>query len=93
MNEIRLLGSLKHPNVVAHHETFLAGNKLHIVMELCPAGDLSGFIKAAASSRMPLPEQIIWQIFLQLCQGMNVSIAGSPGRPAPGPAAAPATCG
>jgi NIMA (never in mitosis gene a)-related kinase len=25
VNEIRLLGSLSHPNVVRHHETFLAG--------------------------------------------------------------------
>lgn len=25
VNEIRLLGSLDHPNVVRHHETFLAG--------------------------------------------------------------------
>ncbi len=58
--------------VVRHHETFLAGNKLCIVMEFAPAGDLAGFIKAAVAGRRALPEATIWQIFLQLCQGMQV---------------------
>lgn len=48
------------------------GNKLCIVMEYAPAGDLSSFLKAAAASRLPLPEATVWQIFLQLCQGMQV---------------------
>jgi hypothetical protein len=41
-------------------------------MEYAPCGDLAGFIKAAAASRTPLPEATIWQVFLQLCQGMQV---------------------
>jgi serine/threonine protein kinase len=49
-----------------------AGNKLCIVMEYAPAGDLASFIKAAAASKLPLPEATVWQIFLQLCQGMQV---------------------
>jgi serine/threonine protein kinase len=49
-----------------------AGNKLCIVMEFAPAGDLSSFLKAAAASKLPLPEATVWQIFLQLCQGMQV---------------------
>lgn len=48
------------------------GNKLCIVMEFAPAGDLSSFLKAAAASKLPLPEATVWQIFLQLCQGMQV---------------------
>ncbi|GBF91611.1 hypothetical protein Rsub_04351 [Raphidocelis subcapitata] len=71
VNEIRVLGSLSHPNVVRQYETFMAGNKLCIVMELAPAGDLSGFIRAAAASGRPLPEGTVWQVFLQLCQGMQ----------------------
>lgn len=50
----------------------LPGNKLCIVMEFAPAGDLSSFLKAAAASKLPLPEATVWQIFLQLCQGMQV---------------------
>lgn len=41
-------------------------------MEFAPAGDLSSFLKAAAASKLPLPEATVWQIFLQLCQGMQV---------------------
>jgi len=48
-NEIRLLASLSHPNVVRQHEAIVAGNKLNIVMEFCNGGDLSGFIKARDS--------------------------------------------
>ncbi|KAI8469575.1 MAG: kinase-like domain-containing protein [Monoraphidium minutum] len=71
VNEIRVLGSLRHPNVVRQYEAFMAGNKLCIVMELAPAGDLAGFIRAASASGRPLPEGTVWQIFLQLCQGMQ----------------------
>lgn len=53
-----------------------AGNKLCIVMEYAPAGDLASFIKAAAASKLPLPEATVWQIFLQLCQGMQVRWRG-----------------
>lgn len=120
VNEIRVLGSLHHPNIVRQYETFMAGNKLCIVMELAPAGaragarrkgvaqrgtpcgactacsplqpalahqltgapprpaprrtlpagDLAGFIRAAAASGRPLPEGTVWQVFLQLCQGV-----------------------
>lgn len=41
-------------------------------MEFAPAGDLSSFLKPAAASKLPLPEATVWQIFLQLCQGMQV---------------------
>lgn len=34
-------------------------------------GDLAGFIRAASASGRPLPEATVWQIFLQLCQGVN----------------------
>lgn len=51
-----------------------AGNKLCIVMEFAPAGDLSSFLKAAAASKLPLPEATVWQIFLQMCQGMQVRV-------------------
>jgi hypothetical protein len=41
-------------------------------MEFAPAGDLASFLKAAAATRLPLPEATVWQVFLQLCQGMQV---------------------
>jgi serine/threonine protein kinase len=59
-----------------------SGNKLCIVMEFAPAGDLSSFLKAAAASKLPLPEATVWQIFLQLCQGMQVTGEGGKGSAA-----------
>lgn len=44
-NEIRLLASIQHPNVVAYHEAFLDGNRLCIIMEYAPDGDLAKIIK------------------------------------------------
>jgi hypothetical protein len=49
-------------------------------MEYAPAGDLAGFIKAAAAARMPLPEGTIWSILLQLCQGMQVGAVARGGE-------------
>jgi NIMA (never in mitosis gene a)-related kinase len=45
VNEIRLLASVRHPNVVAYHEAFLDGPWLCIVMEFAPEGDLGKLIK------------------------------------------------
>jgi serine/threonine protein kinase len=49
LSEARLLGSLKHPNVVKLREAFLSsgGAKLNLVMELASGGDLDGLIKQA----------------------------------------------
>lgn len=89
VNEIRVLGSLRHPNVVRQHEAFVSGAspsspsapaggaKLCIVMELCPSGDLAGFIRAAAATGRPLPEGTVWGVFLQLCQGLHAVHAAS----------------
>lgn len=40
-NEINILGSMDHPNIVKAHEVFLCKNKqIYIVLELCDGGDL-----------------------------------------------------
>lgn len=75
---VSLVGRLLSAHPASHtHNAFChccccPGNKLCIVMEFAPAGDLSSFLKAAAASKRPLPEATLWQIFLQLCQGMQV---------------------
>ncbi|KAL3139701.1 hypothetical protein ABBQ38_004011 [Trebouxia sp. C0009 RCD-2024] len=71
VNEIRLLASVKHPNVVRYHEAFLDGNLLCIVMEYAPNGDLGRFIKKGNELKKAFPEEIIWKYFLQICEGMQ----------------------
>ncbi|KAK9811593.1 hypothetical protein WJX72_006685 [[Myrmecia] bisecta] len=71
VNEIRLLASVQHPNVVGYHEAFVDGNKLCIVMEFAPLGDLSHVIKAAKDAKTRLPEDDIWKYFIQIARGLQ----------------------
>lgn len=46
INEVRILASIKHPNIISYKESFMdqASESLCIVMELVDAGDLYGQI-------------------------------------------------
>ncbi|PNH12872.1 Serine/threonine-protein kinase Nek1 [Tetrabaena socialis] len=45
-NEIRLLASVSHPNVISYNEAFLDGNRLCIIMEYAGDGDIAKLIKS-----------------------------------------------
>eukprot|EP00959_Pyramimonas_sp_CCMP1952_P416195 8720094-Pyramimonas_sp.AAC.1 len=51
VNEIRLLASVTHEHVVGYHEAFVDGNRLCIVMEYAPHGDLSRAIRYVQTFR------------------------------------------
>jgi serine/threonine protein kinase len=53
VNEIRLLASVQNPNVIRYNEAFLDGNKVCIIMEYAPGGDLSKVIKCAPPPSPP----------------------------------------
>ena len=42
VNEVRILASIRHPNVAGYHEAFYedSSHSLYIVMEYCDNGDL-----------------------------------------------------
>eukprot|EP00941_MAST-03F_sp_MAST-3F-sp1_P002275 g2275.t1 len=61
--EVTLLSSLKHPNVVIYHGSFMMGEDLHIVMEYCSFGDLGRYLQAAKN---PIPEPQVLDWFIQL---------------------------
>mmetsp|Transcript_1929 Transcript_1929/g.4556 ORF Transcript_1929/g.4556 Transcript_1929/m.4556 type:complete len:517 (+) Transcript_1929:1319-2869(+) len=71
VNEIRLLASVSHPNIVEYNEAFLDGNKLCIVMEYATAGDLAGLIKKQKHSRKPFDELQVWKYFIQIARGIS----------------------
>lgn len=77
LNEIRILGSLRHLNVVRFYEAFISDNKLYMVMEYAPEGTLRDFMKWNSRSFMllankgHLPEPVIWQLLLQILQGLK----------------------
>ena len=41
MNEVRLLASLHHPNVVQYKQCFVEDNCLYVIMEVVPNGELA----------------------------------------------------
>ena len=53
---------------IRYHEAFLNGNKLCVVMEYAPFGDLRYYITKGQRLNAPFPEEAIWRIFLQLCR-------------------------
>ncbi|CAI6341718.1 unnamed protein product [Periconia digitata] len=48
VSEITILRSLHHPHIVALMDCHEAPSRMHIIMEFCELGDLSGFIKKRA---------------------------------------------
>lgn len=56
VEEIRLLASLNHPNIIAYYEAFCDHDKLCVVTEIVQGGDLGTFIRqvlAAVVGRQP----------------------------------------
>jgi serine/threonine protein kinase len=74
-NEIRLLASVKHPNIVRYYETFLDGNWLCIIMEYAQCGDLSHYIKKGRERKAHFPEEIIWQFIIQIMRVCSLADA------------------
>ena len=84
INEVRILASIKHPNIIQYKEAFMdkGSESLCIVMELVDMGDLYGQIlknlKRQGSS-IPqaeleyegLKEEFVWRVFIQVVKGLK----------------------
>ncbi|KAF8649447.1 hypothetical protein AX16_005794 [Volvariella volvacea WC 439] len=66
--EVNILKDLNHEHIVRYHDRYVAKEAgiLYIIMEYCGGGDLSGVIKQAAKHNRPIPEDTIWNYFMQL---------------------------
>ena len=67
LNEIKILKELHHPNLIQFYDSFKEKGKLYIIQEYADGGDLSDKIKIYKESNKLLPENLIWEIFIQLC--------------------------
>lgn len=73
LNEVRILASLSHPNIIRFEETFFDEDSktLNIVMEFADAGDIESKLKTQIKMRQGFPEQIVWNYLIQTLKGLK----------------------
>ncbi|KAF8579264.1 kinase-like protein [Ramaria rubella] len=66
--EVNILKDLCHENIVRYHDRYVDRDNgiLYILMEYCGGGDLGTVIKNCTRVNRPLPEDTIWNYFLQI---------------------------
>ena len=73
VNEIRILASISHSNVVGYKEAFFndKNKTLNIVMEYCDDGDLETKINNMKRNKQKFEECLIWNYTLQILGGLK----------------------
>jgi len=73
LNEIRLLASVRHENVIDYKEAFFDDNSrcLCIVTEYADAGDLYQLITKCHKERAHLREADVWRYLFGMCRGLK----------------------
>jgi len=73
LNEVRILASFMHPNIIAYKEAFFedSTSSLCIVMELADGGDLLGKVTELQKKGAYFEEKEIWQYFIQMVRGIK----------------------
>ena len=73
LNEIRLLASVNHSNIIAYKESFYeeSTNTLNIILEYADGGDLQSKISAHKNINKYFNEKTIWSIFIQIVYGIK----------------------
>ncbi|CAD8080082.1 unnamed protein product [Paramecium sonneborni] len=71
LNEVRIIASIHHENVVSYKECFIEDNILCIIMEYAEGGDLLQKIQRYIKRQLLIPEQEIWQVAIQVLQGLR----------------------
>ncbi|CEG37917.1 nek protein kinase [Plasmopara halstedii] len=70
LKEVRLVQSIRHPNIIQYLDAFVQNNELCIAFEWAEAGDLKRQIRKANEKGMRFDERMIWRYFTQLCGAM-----------------------
>ena len=73
LNEVRILASINHPNVIGYKEAFWdeKTNSLNIVMEYADDGDLQTKINKMKNENGFFNESLIWHYSIQMIQGLK----------------------
>ena len=73
VNEVRILASVNHPNVIGYKEAFWddQNNTLNIVMEYADDGDLQTKIQRMKKNCGFFEEDLIWSYSIQMIEGLK----------------------
>jgi NIMA (never in mitosis gene a)-related kinase len=73
LNEVRILASINHPNIIGYKEAFFeeSTSSLCIVMEFADGGDLLQMISNHKKAGTFFSEKDIWQYFVQITRGLK----------------------
>lgn len=73
LNEVRILASVKHPNVIAYKEAFLDEDSscLCLILEYCDDGDLFQKITNLSKRKKFMKEDQIWRLFISVVRGLK----------------------
>ena len=73
LNEVRLLASVSHTNIIGYCESFFDEDSktLNIVMEFADDGDLENKIQKNVKEKSNFSENEIWSILIQITQGIK----------------------
>ncbi|THH18650.1 hypothetical protein EW146_g2366 [Bondarzewia mesenterica] len=71
--EVNILKDLNHEHIVRYHDRYVdrEAGILYILMEYCGGGDLSTLIKQAQKHGRPIPEDTIWNYFMQILLALH----------------------
>jgi NIMA (never in mitosis gene a)-related kinase len=73
LNEVRILASITHPNIIGYKEAFFEEDTktLDIVMEYADDGDLENKIQKHIKNKTNFSENEIWSYMIQMIQGLK----------------------
>ena len=80
LNEIRILASIKHPNIISYKESFIEDNLLwylkelkdySLIMEYAKDGDLYAEIVRHQQRASYPDEEWVWKVFIQILRGLK----------------------
>ena len=71
LNEVRVLASLEHENIIRYHEAFIARTSLYMVMEFASHGDLHQRINTAKRQKEHFGGPTVCSYFIQIALGLN----------------------
>jgi len=72
LNEVRILASIDHPNIIGYKEAFTESStgSLCIVMEYASGGDLRQLIDTSIEKETTIDETTIWSYTSQILMGL-----------------------